>query len=63
MRTVHKILLLIVFSFSCSLSFAATKTEADALYEKEEYQSAAAAYEQVLKEQVVAAEVYYNLGN
>lgn len=40
-----------------------SKAEADALYEKEQYQEAAAVYESVLKQQGVAAEVYYNLGN
>jgi hypothetical protein len=63
MRTVHKIFLLLVFSFSCSPSFAASKAEADALYEKEQYMEAAEAYESVLKNEGVAAEVYYNLGN
>lgn len=45
------------------LTFAATKAEADALYEQERYQAAAAAYEAVLKTDGVAAELYYNLGN
>ena len=63
MRTVHKIFILFVFSFSFLASFAATKAEADALYEKEQYREAADAYESVLKKQGVAAEVYYNLGN
>jgi tetratricopeptide (TPR) repeat protein len=58
-----KILSLLVFSFSFLVSFAATKAEADALYEKEQYAEAAAAYEAVLKNEGVAAEVYYNLGN
>lgn len=42
---------------------AVTKTEADALYGKEEYQKAAKAYEAILAKEGVAAEVYYNLGN
>ncbi|MBR0046415.1 MAG: tetratricopeptide repeat protein [Bacteroidaceae bacterium] len=63
MRTVYKIFLLLVFSFSFLVSFAASKVEADALYEKEQYHDAAAAYEAVLKSEGMAAEVYYNLGN
>lgn len=58
-----KIWSLFIISFSFLASFAATKAEADALYEKENYTEAAAAYESVLKTQGVAAEVYYNLGN
>ncbi|NLV52455.1 MAG: tetratricopeptide repeat protein [Bacteroidales bacterium] len=45
------------------LSFAVTKAEADALYEKEQYAEAAQSYESILKTSGVAAEVYYNLGN
>ena len=59
----RKILSLFVFGFLFLVSFATTKTEADALYEKEQYHDAAAAYEQLLKKEGVAAEVYYNLGN
>lgn len=58
-----KIWSLFIISFSFLASFAATKAEADALYEKENYAEAATAYESVLKTQGVAAEVYYNLGN
>ncbi|MBR6201649.1 MAG: tetratricopeptide repeat protein [Bacteroidaceae bacterium] len=58
-----KIWSLFIISFSFLASFAATKAEADALYEKENYTEAAAAYESVQKTQGVAAEVYYNLGN
>lgn len=58
-----KILSLLVISFSFIASFATTKPAADALYEKEQYRDAAAAYEQILKQEGVAAEVYYNLGN
>ena len=54
---------LLIISFSFLASFAATKAEADVLYEKENYAEAATAYESVLKTQGVAAEVYYNLGN
>ena len=53
----------ILFHLSFNIVFAATKVDADALYEKERYREAADAYESVLKEQGVAAEVYYNLGN
>ena len=59
----RKILSLFVFSFSFLVSFAVTKAEADALYEKEQYGDAAAAYESILKQEGVVAEVYYNLGN
>ncbi|MBQ0022985.1 MAG: tetratricopeptide repeat protein [Prevotellaceae bacterium] len=44
-------------------SFAISKVEADALYEKENYSEAAQAYESILQNEGVAAEVYYNLGN
>ena len=63
MRSVQKIFLLFVFSCLSLVSVAATEVEADALYEQEQYREAAAAYEAVLKEQGVAAGVYYNLGN
>ena len=53
----------IIYHFSFSIAFAATKTQADALYEKEQYRDAAEAYEAVLKNEGVASEVYYNLGN
>lgn len=42
---------------------AITKADADALYEKGDYEEAAAAYESLLKVEGLAAEVYYNLGN
>ena len=58
-----KILSLLVFSFSFLVSNAGSKAEADALYEKEQYRDAVAAYESVLKTEGVAAEIYYNLGN
>ena len=63
MRTVHKIFLLFVFSFSFVVSFAVTKADADALYGKEHYRDAVTAYETILKKDGEAAEVYYNLGN
>ena len=59
----RKILLLFVFSFSFLTSFAVTKADADALYEKEQYRDAVEAYETLMKQGGVAAEVYYNLGN
>jgi tetratricopeptide (TPR) repeat protein len=40
-----------------------TKVEADALYGKEKYAEAAAAYDAILKKDGEAAEIYYNLGN
>ena len=57
--------ILSLFLFSCSFlsSFAVTKVEADALYEQENYAAAAAAYDSILKEDGIAAEIYYNLGN
>lgn len=53
-----------LFTMLCFVSalFAATKSEADALYMKEKYAEAAKAYEGILKEGV-ASEIYYNLGN
>ena len=63
MQTVLKIVLLLVFSCSFITSSAATKAEADALYEQEKYTEAASAYEALLKTEGVAAEIYYNLGN
>lgn len=58
-----KILSFFICCCSLVVSFATTKVEADALYGKEQYREAAAAYEAVLKNEGVAAEVYYNLGN
>ena len=54
---------LIIFHLSFNIASAATKTQADALYEKEQYRDAAEAYEAVLKNEGVASDVYYNLGN
>lgn len=46
------------------ISFAqSSKEKADALYENEEYQAAITAYENILANEGVAPEVYYNLGN
>lgn len=58
-----KFLLTAIYALVCVASFALTKEEADALYEKEDYQSAAQAYESILNTDGVASEVYYNLGN
>ena len=59
-----KLLYTIFFSFVVALSaIAQTKAEADNLYKEERYQAAAAAYEQLLKNDEVTAELYYNLGN
>lgn len=63
MRTIQRILSFILFSLSFVGSYAVTKVEADALYEKEKYTEAIDAYETLLKTEGVAAEVYYNLGN
>ena len=58
-----RILLTAVMAYVCPFAAAATKAEADALYEKEKYAEAAAAYQSVLKDEGMAYEVYYNLGN
>ena len=63
MHTVQKIFLLVVFVFSFAASFAASKEQADALYEQDKFAEAASIYETLLKTEGVAAEVYYNLGN
>ena len=63
MHTVRKIFLLVVFVFSFLASFAASKEQADALYEQDKFAEAASIYETLLKTEGVAAEVYYNLGN
>ncbi|MBO7569945.1 MAG: tetratricopeptide repeat protein [Bacteroidaceae bacterium] len=52
-----------IYHLSFSIASASNKTEADALYEKEQYRDAVEAYESVLKNDGVAPEVYYNLGN
>lgn len=44
-------------------SYAASKAEADGLYEKENYAEAAKAYESIIQTQGEASEIYYNLGN
>lgn len=43
--------------------FSQTKTDADSAYARNEYQQAAAMYEQIIEEQGISADVYYNLGN
>ena len=59
-----RIFLTLILSVCASVfSVAATKADADALYEQGKYEEAAAGYEQVLKNEGVAAKVYYNLGN
>lgn len=60
---IKKVFATSLFALISVLSFAVTKAEADALYEKENYAEAARAYETILKEQGVASEIYYNLGN
>lgn len=55
-------LLLLSLCAVCSLN-AVTKADADALYNKEQYEKAAKAYAEILETQGVAAEIYYNLGN
>ena len=62
MRTILT-LSFIIYHLSFSIASASNKTEADALYEKEQYRDAVEAYESVLKNDGVAPEVYYNLGN
>ncbi len=59
-----KHLFLLICSVILGLSaMAQTKDVADSLYQKEDYQQAAKAYEGILSKQGVAAEIYYNLGN
>ena len=58
-----KVFLTTILAWVAVATFAATKAEADALYEQEKYAEAAEVYEEVLKTQGIAAEVYYNLGN
>ena len=58
-----KVLFTTILAWVAVATFAATKAEADALYEQEKYAEAAEVYEEVLKTQGIAAEVYYNLGN
>jgi len=60
MKQVLSILFLLLLSLS---AYSVTKAEADTLYSNENYQKAAKAYEAILSEQGVAAEIYYNLGN
>lgn len=57
------LLILLSLLLSAQTLQATSKAEADALYNAEQYQKAAAAYSQILKTQGVAAEIYYNLGN
>lgn len=58
-----KVLLTTILAWMSVVTFAVTKAEADALYEQEKYAEAAEVYEEVLKTEGIAAEVYYNLGN
>lgn len=59
-----KIFFTLILSVCVSaFSVAATKADADALYEQGKYEEAASSYEWVLENEGVAAEVYYNLGN
>ena len=58
-----KVLLTTILAWVAVATFSATKAEADALYEQEKYAEAAEVYEEMLKTQGIAAEVYYNLGN
>lgn len=54
--------LLFVWSLSVPMS-AQTKQQADSLYSKGDYKGAAAIYEDILKKEGIAPELYYNLGN
>ena len=58
-----QILFIFLLSVLSLPALAVTKAEADALYGKEQYKKAAAAYNEILNTQGVAAEIYYNLGN
>jgi hypothetical protein len=55
------IALLLLSTFA--MAQASPKTDADQLYEKEKYEEAAAAYQQIIDNEGTAAELYYNLGN
>ena len=59
----RKILFTTILACIAAIASAVTKTEADALYEKDKFADAANAYEAILKTEGDAAEVYYNLGN
>ena len=59
----RKILFTTILTCIAAIASAVTKTEADALYEKDKFADAANAYETLLKTNGEAAEVYYNLGN
>lgn len=53
----------ILMSLICLAASAQSKSQADGLYEKEKYEEAAVIYEKILKNEGVAATIYYNLGN
>ena len=59
----RKILFTTILACIAAIVSAATKAEADEMYEKEQYSDAAKIYETLLKSNGEAAEVYYNLGN
>ena len=59
----RKILFTTILACIAAIVSAATKAEADDMYEKEQYSDAAKIYETLLKSNGEAAEVYYNLGN
>ena len=59
----RKIFFTTILACIAAIASAVTKTEADALYEKDKFADAANAYETILKTEGEAAEVYYNLGN
>lgn len=60
-----RILLFTFALISSALSYAAepTKEQADALYEKEDYEAAARIYEGLLRHNGPSVNIYYNLGN
>lgn len=58
-----KVFLTLLLAVMVPMLHAATKTQADALYERERYTDATKAYEALLSRGKVAAELYYNLGN
>lgn len=60
MKPIITILLLLgIFT----LAQASPKTDTDRLYEQEKYEEAAAAYQNIIDNEGIAAELYYNLGN
>ncbi|MCR4614312.1 MAG: tetratricopeptide repeat protein [Bacteroidaceae bacterium] len=58
-----RITLILLLLGTFTLAQASPKTDADKLYEQEKYKEAAAAYQNIIDNEGIAAELYYNLGN